>query len=920
MDFIICPTCQGEGLVDNKKCRECHGLGFYAWYGGYLLCLKRMFDRRDVIQAKLGKFIKRLITVLLIIFGFLGAFCLIKVILTVSRLIQIPFMQLPVIQVPAFDIPYLNWPKNTLLLCFWASILTNCFLYYFFECAFEERRKIWPKTSREASWLPSSWPEVRRLPSKVRIDAAEALSESAIQLIQQSQSLAQKLKHKKIEPIHLLASSLPIQDIILVINRLGLNWDILKQNIANSLAKIPADNKFNEVIYSPATKKVFLSAYALAGDKKRLNIGPLELLESLVSFEGPVKEIFYNQEVGLAEIKNVCLWIDVYEALRQEYLRFTGRARFKPKGPINRAFTAIATPYLDTYSEDLTQAAANGYLSFCIDREQEFKEIFRIFEGTRQSLILVGPPGVGKTTIINGLARQMATEDVPKLLQDKRLVGLSISQIVAGASKPGEVEGRLQVIMNEVIRSGNIILFIKDIHNMVGVRTTEGELDISEILASALKNRFFLLLATTTPQEYRRLIETKSLGEVLQKVEVGEPDKNITIQILEAKAANVEGREQVYFSYGALSKIVDLSTRYFPERYLPAKAISLLEEVAIMVKNKRGQKTVIRAEDVAELVAEKTKIPVTKVTEKESVKLMNLEEEIHKRLIDQNEAVSMVATAIRRARAGLRNLKRPIANLLFLGPTGVGKTELAKTVAEVFFGNENMIIRLDMSEYQEKNSISRLIGTPDGEKTGQLTDAVRENPHSLMLLDEIEKAHPDILNVFLQVMDDGRLTDSLGRTIDFTNTIIIGTSNAGSQFIQDEIRKGTAVAAIQEVLVQEKLAPYFRPEFLNRFDGVIVFKPLGVAEIEQITKLLLDKLAKQLAEKGITLQMTDKATKELAVAGFDPLFGARPLQRVIQKQVSDVLTEYLLTGKLNRRDTIIFEGQGSVKINKAESI
>ncbi|PIP18134.1 MAG: hypothetical protein COX43_00380, partial [Parcubacteria group bacterium CG23_combo_of_CG06-09_8_20_14_all_35_9] len=256
----------------------------------------------------------------------------------------------------------------------------------------------------------------------------------------------------------------------------------------------------------------------------------------------------------------------------------------------------------------------------------------------------------------------------------------------------------------------------------------------------------------------------------------------------------------------------------------------------------------------------------------------------------------MVATAIRRARAGLRNLKRPIANLLFLGPTGVGKTELAKTVAEVFFGNENMIIRLDMSEYQEKNSISRLIGTPDGEKTGQLTDAVRENPHSLVLLDEIEKAHPDILNVFLQVMDDGRLTDSLGRTVDFTNTIIIGTSNAGSQFIQDEIRKGTAVAAIQEVLVQEKLAPYFRPEFLNRFDGVIVFKPLGVAEIEQITKLLLDKLAKQLAEKGITLQMTDKATKELAVAGFDPLFGARPLQRVIQKQVSDVLTEYLLTG------------------------
>ena len=310
---------------------------------------------------------------------------------------------------------------------------------------------------------------------------------------------------------------------------------------------------------------------------------------------------------------------------------------------------------------------------------------------------------------------------------------------------------------------------------------------------------------------------------------------------------------------------------------------------------------------MAALVAEKTNIPVTKLTEKESTKLLNLEEQIHKRLIGQNEAVNMVAAALRRARTELRSQKKPIVNLLFLGPTGVGKTELAKTVTEVYFGKENRMIRLDMSEYQEKGSINRLIGVPGGEKGGLLTESVRLNPSSLLLLDEIEKAHPDILNVFLQVMDDGRLTDALGRTINFTNLIIICTSNAGTDFIQEEIVKGTSVEIITETLIQEKLKPYFRPEFLNRFDGIVVFKPLGMEEIKQITKLLLKKLIKQLEEKGIILKATDEAITELAKAGFDPAFGARPLRRTIQNQVSDVLAKLLLTKKIGRRDIVILE-------------
>lgn len=478
----------------------------------------------------------------------------------------------------------------------------------------------------------------------------------------------------------------------------------------------------------------------------------------------------------------------------------------------------------------------------------------------------------------------------------------------------------MQIIMSEIVRAGNVILFIPNIHNMIGVRTTEGELDISEVLADALKKNLFIVIATSITGEYRKYIENKSLGGFLQKVEINEPDKNATIQILEANVMSIEGREHIYFSYASLAKAFDLSTRYISERFLPDKAINLLQEVAIYVKNKRGRQTIVQADDVAAIIAEKTSIPVTKITEQEGEKLLKLEDEIHRRIVDQDEAVKMVASALRRARTELRDLKRPIVNLLFLGPTGVGKTELAKTVAEVYFGDENKMARLDMSEYQTAESIYRLIGTPDSKESGQLTEQIRRNPFTLLLLDEIEKAHSDILNVFLQVMDDGRLTDALGRTIDFTNVILIGTSNAGTDFIQEEMQNGTSVAEIQNRLVRERLKNYFRPEFLNRFDGVIVFKPLGKVEIKQIAQLLLNKLAKQMIEKGITLKATDEAVTELSEAGFDPIFGARPLRRVIQERVNDALAQYLLTGKIGRRDIAILEKGGIIKVEKGMTI
>ena len=904
MDFIICPNCQGQGKIESKICSTCHGDGPYLWYTGYLLFWRKYFRSGQILVEKIKKIGWYFISSALLIFGLVGLLSLFKV---VSKIEEIDKLW-----------SYFSLPSPFFLLIFWLSILTDCYLYYRLEKLIEQKRKIWPKTKRLDREPIVDWSSATRFPEKFKINVSEALSNRAEKLIQEAWLMRRKLEHQEIQPIHLFAAGFYVPEIILAFNRLGLNWQTLKDKVSRVLAQLPHSKDLDS--FSFESKKILLGAYALAGGKNRLAVGPLEILESLVEAETPVKEILFDLEISLDEIKNVILWIDVYEQLRRESQRFARKAYFKPKGAMNRAMTAIATPYLDNFGQDLTQLARAGYLFPCLDREQEKAEILRILESGKQGVVLVGQPGVGKTTIINGLARQMVTEELPDFLQDKRLVSLSLSRLVAGASQPGEIEERLQMIISEVSRSGNIVLFIKDIHNMIGVRTTEGELDVSEMLADALKRKLFLLITTSIPGEYRRLVEGKGLDAVLQKIEIQEPDKNATIQILEANVAPIEAGEEIYFSYHALSRAYDLSNRYLRERFLPEKAINLLKEVAIAVKNKKGRRAIVQGEDVAEVVAEKIRIPVTKITEKESEKLIRLEEQIHQRIVDQDEAVNLVADALRRARTELRDIKRPIVNLLFLGPTGVGKTELAKTVAEVYFGDENQMIRLDISEYQEAKSIERLIGTADGSQGGLLTEAVRQNPFSLLLLDEIEKAHPDILNIFLQVMDDGRLTDVLGRTIDFTNIILIGTSNAGTDFIQEEILKGTDISTIQEVLVKEKLKPYFRPEFLNRLDGIVVFKPLGREEIKQIAQLLLNKLAKQLEAKGISLRVTPEAIAELAEAGFDPIFGARPLRRVIQERVNNALANFLLTGKLGRRDVAILEKGGVVRVERGIKI
>jgi len=909
MQFVICPECQGHGFKDFKKCSTCLGKGIYLYFGGYVLSFGKFFSPYERINSILNLFFRIIFKIASFVFILWGVISLLKII---TDWFALPY--------PFFLISFL--PLDDLWLVFWLAVLLGCYLNYFRERKKEKKIKVWPKTKTIQSKELLNFSDIKHLSAKYKIEVFSSLSKSSLILIQRAWSLARKHKNPQILPIHILGASLKDPDIKLVLARLGLNYNVLQQKIERVLISLDhfKNNKKSQIICGLASKKTILFAYTLAGEKDRFNLSPLEILESLVINDDSVREIFYDLEIDIHQIKNVCLWIDLYNEFRSHQHYFSQRSRFKPKGAINKAYTAIATPNLDAYSQDLTQLARNNYLQFCVDREQEKEDIFRIFSTERQSIILVGQPGVGKSTLVGGIARRMVTEDVPEILEDKRLVSLSLSNLIAGASRPGDIEARLQSIISEVSISGNIVLFIKDIHNMIGMKTTQGELDISEILANALKSKSFLLIATSIPREYHRLIEGQALGEALQKIDIEEPDKNVNIQILEAHAAFVEGKEQVYFSYKALEQIVDLSKRYIHDRFFPEKAVNLLKEVAIMVKRARGKKNIIRSEDVAELIAQKVKIPIAKVTQEESKALIGMEDRIHQRLINQNEAVKAVSSALRRARTELRNKKRPIVNLLFLGPTGVGKTELAKTVAEVYFGDENRMIRVDMSEYQNSSSLNRLLGIASENRGGYLTEAVRRNPYSILLLDEIEKASPDILNIFLQVMEDGRLTDAMGRTIDFTNIILIATSNAGTEFIQEGLKKDMHIDEIREVLLQEKLKPYFRPEFLNRFDGLIVFKTLGKIEIQKIAKLLLNKLSKQLESKGITFHATEEAIEELAEAGFDPAFGARPLRRAIQDRVNNLLADFLLAGKVGRRDVVVLEKGGKLRIEKATII
>ncbi len=636
---------------------------------------------------------------------------------------------------------------------------------------------------------------------------------------------------------------------------------------------------------------------------------------------------------------------------------------------------------LSEFTRDLTEAARQGKLDPVIGREKEIQRVIQILSRrTKNNPVLIGEPGVGKTAIAEGLAQRIASADVPEELLDKKVLSLDLSGMVAGTKYRGEFEERIKKTLEEVKKDGNVILFIDELHTIVGAGSAEGAVDAANILKPALSRGEIRVVGATTLNEYRKYIEKDAaLERRFQPVTVSEPTPEATVEILKGLRDKYEAHHKLTITDAAIEAAVKLSTRYITDRFLPDKAIDLMDEAASRVRmdaeaaspelksleekiaalrrekaeviaaqdyekaaqlrdveqdyvkqveierdNWRRKLSVSRGtvdeEDIAKVVAGWTGIPVTRLTEDESQRMLKLEDTLHARVVGQDEAVTAVAKAIRRSRVGLKDPKRPIGSFLFLGPTGVGKTELCKTLAEAMFGDENAMIRIDMSEYMEKHTVSRLVGSPPGyvghEEGGQLTEKVRRKPYSVVLFDEIEKAHPDVWNILLQILEDGIVTDSQGRRVDFKNTIIVMTSNVGARNItaaeaplgfdgteQNKTADEQArFARIREAVMGE-LKRTFKPEFLNRIDEIIVFRQLTEDNIRQIAGRMLEVTGRRMAQQGVTLQADDDAVAALAKDGFDPQYGARPLRRAIQNEVEDVVAEQMLEGKLQSGDT-----------------
>ncbi len=660
---------------------------------------------------------------------------------------------------------------------------------------------------------------------------------------------------------------------------------------------------------------------------------------------------------------------------------------------------------LAEYTRDLTEAARSGKLDPVIGRDKEIQRVIQILSRrTKNNPVLIGEPGVGKTAIAEGLAERIAAGDVPEELLDKRILSLDLSGMVAGTKYRGEFEERIKNTLNEVKKDGNIILFIDELHTIVGAGSAEGAVDAANILKPALSRGEIRVIGATTLNEYRKYIEKDAaLERRFQPVTVGEPTPEATLDILKGLRDKYEAHHKLSITDEALEAAVQLSKRYIGDRFLPDKAIDLMDEAASQVRmaaessspdlkaleekitalhrekndaiaaqdfekaaqlrdiEKDYQEQVdierenwrksmsqnrgsVTADDVAKVVAGWTGIPVTRLTEDESMRLLKLEEKLHQRVVGQDDAVTAVAKAIRRSRVGLKDPKRPIGSFLFLGPTGVGKTELCKTLAEAMFGDENAMVRIDMSEYMEKHTVSRLIGSPPGyvghEEGGQLTEKVRRKPYSVVLFDEIEKAHEDVWNILLQILEDGIVTDSQGRKVDFKNTVIVMTSNVGARNItadaaklgfdgkeKDEKESEEARFARIREAVMADLKHTFRPEFLNRIDEIIVFRQLTQENIAEIARRMLAVTGKRMAQQGITLAMDNDAVSALAKDGFDPQYGARPLRRAIQSQVEDAVAEQMLEGKLRSGDTahirlrdgkVVIEAEPTAEVETAD--
>ena len=771
---------------------------------------------------------------------------------------------------------------------------------------------------------------------------------------------AQELGHTYIGTEHLLLGLLRENTGVaaVVLSECGLNEDELFLHIANSIGK-GSRTMLTPDDFTPRTKRVMQMAVINSARIGHNYVGTEHLLISLLSERDSyavrfLSELNVNSQSVVSQIKAS---INEEENLPDE--DFIGEKSTPKKHKKNDAKT------LSQYGRDLTESAANGEIDPVIGRDKEIDRIIQILSRrTKNNPVLIGEPGVGKTAVIEGLALKIANGEVPEHLKDKRVFSLDLTSMIAGTKYRGDFEERIKNTIDEVRKSDDIILFIDELHTIIGAGSAEGSADAANILKPSLARGDFQVIGATTLDEYRKHIEKDAaLERRFQPVNVGEPSKDEAVQILLGLKDRYEAHHKVKISDEAIKSAVELSSRYIADRYLPDKAIDLIDEASSKVRLKEltappqikelqdkienleqekasavneqdferaatlrdEQKSVkdelekckkewqaqskeisgeVTKEDIATVVSDWTNIPVVELTREESQRLLDMEKILHERVVGQHEAVVAVAKAIRRGRVGIKDPNRPMGSFIFLGPTGVGKTELCKALASAMFGDENAMLRLDMSEYMEKHTVSRLVGSPPGyvgyDEGGQLTEKVRRKPYSVVLFDEIEKAHPDVFNMLLQILEDGRLTDSQGRTVDFKNTIIIMTSNIGARLIVDKQRalgfsNNESENDNIKDLVMGELKKAFRPEFLNRVDDIIVFSKLSKDEIKEIASKMLLNLSKRLQALGVELTFTDSVILKIADEGFDDTYGARPLRRAITKNIEDKLSEKLLS-------------------------
>ncbi len=707
------------------------------------------------------------------------------------------------------------------------------------------------------------------------------------------------------------------------IQKLGVDPNDLLKSLANIEAQDKQDPDIaanQSALQRQELEQVVSGAFVEALELKERSISSASLFLGLLRVKNPQLVKFISQfNLNSEDFRNAIIFGRLAKGLGRQMQKKRASAAGKLARShriVNRAWTSRPTPYLDSVSEDLTDKARQLQIGFLVGHLDSYRQAVNVLsrEG-RNNALLVGEEEIGKTTIVEHLAYNLVKDNVPDKLFDKRLASLDLARITAGAQTAGEVQERFRKLINEVLRAGNIVLFIPDIHNLK-LTVNQEELGGFEILEPVFSAALIPVIGTTTQKLYRSIIEiNQKFKENFEIIKVEELTPSETIQLLIYESFNLETKWKITITYPALKRVVELANRYLHAKPLPRASLDLLQECLIEAKQ-QGQDTLI-PQLVVNIVSKKTRIPIEMATGKEAEILLNLEDKIHEKLINQEAAVKAVASSLRQYRTGLARQKGPIASFLFVGPTGVGKTELSKVLAELYFGSEDRMIRFDMSEYQDEKSIWSFLGSPDGSLSGALTEAVKHNPFALILLDEFEKAHPNLLDIFLPVFDEGEVSDNLGEKVDFKNTIITCTSNAHSNYIKEQIEKGRTVPDFQ-VELKNKLTEYFKPELLNRFDNVIAFRQLTLEEIKKIVQLQLIGLQKQILQaQGIRLEFSEEAYGLLAELGYDPVFGARPLRGVISMQLKDQLARKILKGELSQGETVrVSVEQGALVFKK----